>query len=68
MGQLTIEIKDDNGKVIGKKTYELSEGQTLSAIESEVEKLRKSLLPDITKDLFEAAQLEYKKNSISSEW
>ncbi len=61
MGQITIEIKDDNGNVIGKKTYELSKVQTLSEIELEVEKLRKLLLPEITKELFESAQLEYKK-------
>ncbi len=61
MGQITIEIKDDNGNVIGKKIYELSKVQTLSEIELEVEKLRKLLLPEITKELFESAQLEYKE-------
>lgn len=63
MGQITISIKDDAGKVIGEKTYDLNKVQTISEIEAEVEKLRKSLLPDITKELFEEAQSEYKKKS-----
>lgn len=63
MGQITISIKNDAGKVIGEKTYDLDKVKTIAEIESEVEKLRKSLLPDITKELFEEAQSEYKKKS-----
>ena len=63
MGQITISIKNDEGKVIGEKSYDLNQVRTLSEIEAEVEKLRKSLLPDLTKELFEEAQSEYKKKS-----
>lgn len=63
MGQITISIKNEEGKVIGEKTYDLNKVQTISEIEAEVEKLRKSLLPDISKELFEEAQSEYKKKS-----
>jgi len=63
MGQITISIRNDDGKVIGEKTYDLNKVQTISEIEAEVEKLRKSLLPDLSKQLFEEAQSEYKKKS-----
>lgn len=63
MGRIIISIENDEGKIIGKKTYDLNKVQTISEIEAEVEKLRKSLLPDISKELFEEAQSEYKKKS-----
>ena len=63
MGRIIISIENDEGKIIGKKTYDLNKVQTMSEIEAEVEKLRKSLLPDISKELFEEAQSEYKKKS-----
>lgn len=61
MAKVTIEIKDDNGKVLKVKHYELSSMKNLSDIENEVEILRKKLLPNLTKDLFEQTQEAYKK-------
>lgn len=61
MAKVTIEIKDDNGKVLKVKHYELSSMKNLSDIENEVEILRKKLLPNLTKDLFEQTQKAYKK-------
>lgn len=44
MVQVTIEIKDDSGNVLKVKHYELSEIQSLSDIEKEVEVLKNKLL------------------------
>lgn len=62
MASIKLILTDDNGTEIGVHSYTLgSELTTLSQIEEIVESTRPQLLCDITHDLLEKAQSEYKK-------
>ena len=61
MAKIEIKIKDDQGKTISKlKSIELELGnKTIYEIEREVEKLKKEMLPEISKQLMISSQKEF---------
>ena len=66
MYTVEIVIKDSQGNIISQKLakeYHLDVGdESFACIESEVEKLRHKLLPDIEKVLLEKAQEEFSES------
>ncbi len=61
MAKIEIKIKDNQGKTISKlKSIELELGnKTIYEIEREVEKIKKEMLPEISKQLMISSQKEF---------
>lgn len=65
MAKIIVKIEDDNGGLLKEQVYELgSKLDNIDLIESSVEKLRTTLLPQVSKELLIAGQEAYKKKRI----
>jgi hypothetical protein len=63
----TIEtiLRDETGNIIKTRIYELGGNEDLLSIESNIEAIRPKILGEITHDLLEIHQIEFKKNGSS---
>ena len=60
MATIEVTLRDEQGNVIGSRTYPMELGQqTLHEIEGEVERFKQQALPEIEQTLLEQAQTAF---------
>lgn len=68
MAQVKLVMYDDNGVELSSHSYELAKNlDRLDVLESAVERLRPTLLSDLTHDLLHAAQTRDEKKELAVE-